>query len=236
MTIEADYSLEVDKNILNATQGKSFSRLLKRPRIAQIFEEILTQLPKLYEPKLIWDIFPVKNIQGKSFLLENGTVIGGGPVSYVMKEATQVILGVCTVGIRFDEKIDEYYQAGNNLAAVILDGIASFLVDQVRETFFKNMNQKLLNEGKFLSIPLCPGESAWDVSDHAKFFELLQPELISMSLKESMLMIPMKSLSFMLGVAAQPFKIKDKTRCDFCPMQAKCRYSQSKLGKTLCND
>ncbi len=235
MTIETDFSLEVDQNAISATQGKGFSSLLERPKIAKTFEEILGHLPNLYEPHLIWDIFSVKDIDEKSFLLENGTTIGGGPVSHVMKGATQVILGMCTVGIKFDVKIEEYYQSGKKLASVILDGVASFLVDQVRETFFKNITQKMLNEGKFLSIPLCPGESLWDVSDHTKFFKLLQPEQINMSLKESMLMIPMKSLSFMLGVAAQPFELKDKTRCDFCPMQAKCRYSQSKLGKTLCD-
>ena len=159
----------------------------------------------------------------------------GGPVIQVMKEASEIILGMCTVGIKFDKRLDEYRQSGNNLAIVILDSIANFLVDQVRETFFKQTILKYTNEGKFISIPLCPGESEWDISDHNRFFELLQPEQIDMKLKESMLMIPMKSLSFMIGIATQPFELNDKKRCDFCPMQKKCRYSQSERGKTLCN-
>jgi len=234
MTIERDFDLILDQKVLAATQGKRFSRLLEKPKIARIFDEILNKLPHLYEPQLIWDIFPVKNIIGNSFLLENGTVIGGGPVVHVMKEASEIILGMCTVGIKFDMQIDEYRQSGNNLAVVILDSIANFLVDQVREIFFNQINLKYGNEGKFISIPLCPGESEWNISDHNEFFKLLQPEQIGMKLKESMLMIPMKSLSFMIGIATQPFKLNDKKRCDFCPMQKKCRYSQLELGKTLC--
>jgi len=235
MTIERDFDLVLDQKVLAATQGKQFSRLLEKSKFSRIFDEILTKLPQLYEPQLIWDIFPVKNISRNSFLLENGITIGGGPVVHVMKEASEIILGICTVGIKFDIQINEYNRSGNNLAVVILDTIANFLVDQVRETFFKHINLKLRNEGKFISIPLCPGESEWDISDHKVYFELLRPEQIGMSLKKSMLMIPMKSLSFMIGIATQPFELNDKKRCDFCPMQIKCRYSQTELGKTLCN-
>ena len=235
MPIERDFDLILDQDILNTTQGKGFSRLLKRPKIAKTFEEIRSLLPELYEPQLIWDLFPIKNLTQSGFLLENGIFIGGGPVKEVMKEASELILGTCTVGPKFDEQINEYTQSGNNLAAVILDSIASFLVDQVRETFFSQNQVKLKQEGKFTSIPLCPGESEWSVEDHKVFFELLHPDQIGMSLRNSMLMIPMKSLSFMIGIGNEPFELGHKKRCDFCPLQSKCRYSQSELGKTLCN-
>ncbi len=235
MPIERDFDLVLDQKVLSATQGKGFARLLKRPKIAQIFAEIQADLPQFYEPQLIWDIFPVKQIDEDCFLLENGSKVGGGPVVQVMEEATHIIIGMCTVGPRCDAQIDKYSKEGNNLAAVILDGIASFLVDQIRETFFNQTAQKYKNQDKFSSIPLCPGESDWDVTDHSEFFALLRPEQIGMSLRTSMLMIPMKSLSFMIGVSDQPFALNDQKRCDFCPRRTKCRYSQSELGKTLCN-
>jgi len=148
MTIEQDFDLILDQKVLAATQGKRFSRLLEKPKIARIFDEILNNLPQLYEPQLIWDIFPINKIIGNSFLLKNGIVIGGGPVIQVMKEASEIILGMCTVGIKFDKQLDEYRHSGNNLAVVILESIANFLVDQVRETFFKQTILKYTNEGK----------------------------------------------------------------------------------------
>ena len=235
MPIERDFDLILDHKILSSTQGKGFSRLLKKHKIAQCFQDIILKLPYLYDPQLIWDTFSVKELTQNGFLLENGFKIGGGPVKEVMKEAAEIILGICTIGPKIDVQIEEYTQSGNNLAAVILDSIASFLVDQVREKFFNQTKLNLQQERKFYSIPLCPGESEWSVSDHKIFFELLHPEQIGMSLKESMLMIPMKSLSFMVGIADEPFELSHKKRCDFCPLQSKCRYSKSELGKSLCN-
>ncbi|WP_371802702.1 hypothetical protein [Candidatus Lokiarchaeum ossiferum] len=234
MPIERNFSLTLDHEELMKVLGQNFSQLLKKPKINQIFKDILSILPQLYEPQLIWDLFPVRGLTPTGFLLENGIKIGGGPVKEVMKEASIALLGICTIGSKFDEEINKMSQSGNNFGAVILDSIASFLVDQVRETFFSQTQLKIKREGKFNSIPLCPGESDWDVSDHKFFFDLLHPEQIGVSLKESMLMIPMKSLSFMIGVGNEPFRLDHKRRCDFCSLQPRCRYSQINNGRNLC--
>ncbi|UYP47183.1 hypothetical protein NEF87_003468 [Candidatus Lokiarchaeum ossiferum] len=234
MPIERNFNLTLNQEELLKILGNNFSQLLKKPKFSQIFCEIQSNLFQLFEPQLIWDLFPVKDLTPTGFLLESGVKIGGGPVKEVMGEASKVLLGICTIGPKFDEEINKFTQSGNIFEAVILESIASFLVDQVRETFFSQTQLKIKREGKFNSILLCPGESDWDVSDHKFFFDLLHPEQIGVSLKESMLMIPMKSLSFMIGVRNEPFRLDHKRRCDFCSLQPRCRYSQINNGRNLC--
>ena len=236
MPIDRDFPLIVDQKTLLALQGKKFSKLLeRRPAIARKFTTILEEVPNLYHPQLVWDRFAIKGIANGTFELVNGHFIGGGPVTQVMKEAQSVILGVCTLGITMDQKIAQFSQEGDLLAAVILDGVASYLVDQVRETFFLRLTDHLTKEGLFSSIPLCPGESEWTTADHATFFKLLTPIQIGMELKSSMLLIPMKSLSFMIGVSEEKFSLINAHHCDYCAMQHKCRHSQAESGKKLCN-
>ena len=236
MHIDRDFPLIVNQEALLATQGDNFSKLLQRhPSIARKFEAILTELPTLYRPELVWDRFDIKHISGETFELVNGKLIGGGPVIQVMKEATSVILGLCTIGMPMDHRIDRFSHEGDLMSAVILDGVASYLVDQIRETFFKNITSKLAEQGLYSSIPLCPGESTWEITDHATFFELLNPAQIGMTLKSSILMIPMKSLSFMIGVSEEKFSLTGVQRCDFCSMQYKCRHAQKKSGQKLCH-
>jgi len=235
MPIDRDFPLIVNQKALLATQGDNFSKLLqRRPVLARKFEAILADLPSLYHPQLVWDRFTIKGITGDTFELGNGQRIGGGPVIQVMREASSVILGVCTIGIDMDQKIDAS-QAEDLLGAVMLDGVASYLVDQVRETFFQRISHTLTEQGLFSSIPLCPGESEWETTDHETFFTLLHPDQIGMTLKSSMLMIPMKSLSFMIGVSEEKFSLTDVSRCDFCSLQYKCRHAQKESGHKLCD-
>jgi len=236
MSIDSDFPLIVNHKALLAIQGDNFSKLLQRhPAIARKFETILSDLPTLYHPQLVWDRFAIKNISGDNFELTNGHQIGGGPVIQVMKEATSVILGMCTIGMAMDQKIDQFNHDDDLMSAVLLDGVASYLVDQVRETFFQRITSSLTEQGLYTSIPLCPGESAWEITDHTIFFELLNPAQIGMTLKTSMLMIPMKSLSFMIGVSEEKFSLTGVQRCDFCSMQYKCRHAQKESGQKLCH-
>ena len=235
MPIDRDFPLILNEKAVLATQGDNFSMLVeRRPALARKFNAILADLPSLYHPQLLWDQFSINRITGDAFELTNGSLIGGGPVIQVMKEASSIILGVCTIGIDMDQKIDGFTQADDLLGAVMLDGVASYLVDQVRETFFQRMTNQLAEDGLYSSIPLCPGESAWEITDHATFYELLQPAQIGMTLKSSMLMIPMKSLSFMIGVSEEKFSLTDASRCDFCSLQYKCRHAQKESGQKLC--
>ena len=235
MSIDRDFPLIVNQEALLATQGDNFSKLLQRhPAIARKFDAILAGLPTSYHPQLVWDRFTIKDISRDSFELVNGHNIGGGPVIQVMKEATSVILGMCTIGMAMDQRIDKFNHDGDLMSAILLDGVASYLVDQVRETFFQRITSKLAEQDLYSSIPLCPGESAWEITDHTTFFELLNPAQIGMTLKSSMLMIPMKSLSFMIGVSEEKFSLTGVQRCDFCSMQYKCRHSQKESGQKLC--
>jgi len=130
MHIDRDFPLIVNQEALLATQGDNFSKLLqRRPAIERKFEAILLELPPLYRPQLVWDRFTIKNISGDTFELVNGHHIGGGPVIQVMKEATSVILGMCTLGMPMDHRIDQFSHDGDLMSAVILDGVATTVIE-----------------------------------------------------------------------------------------------------------
>jgi hypothetical protein len=55
-----------------------------------------------------------------------------------------------------------------------------------------------------------------------EIFDLLDSATIDVSLMESMLMIPRKSLTHILGIGAEMLELG--TSCDYCSLRETCRY------------
>jgi hypothetical protein len=77
--------------------------------------------------------------------------------------------------------------------------------------------------GWHLSLPLGPGESKWDIKGLKDIFDLVDSQQIGVRLTDSMLMVPMKSLSFVIGLNDQAFDIMGKSKCDYCMSKDTCR-------------
>ena len=110
------------------------------------------------------------------------------------------------------------------MEAILLDSTGSFLVDRLRNQFVDWYDESVSQQNMFMSLPMSPGESSWSISDQKTVFQLLDAKQIGLSLNESMLMVPMKTLSFVIGISDEKFHAKHKHRCEYCLMKNKCRY------------
>ena len=86
------------------------------------------------------------------------------------------------------------------------------------------MNRKIRgSRSNYVSQPLGPGLDDWSVVDGQPFlFSLLGGETAGITLLDSMLMTPIKSTSFIMGISKTPFR--EGSTCDFCNMKDSCRY------------
>lgn len=236
MEIKTDFQIPLDEKALIRSQGPRFERLLSRPGIGISFHLMKEKIGSLAKPALAWIRVPVLGLRHDKLVLGNrdpreekstDIEIGGESVVKVMKEATELVVAVCTLGSMVDTAIEKYQQDKEMMNAVILDNIANWMVDQVRQSFLNWLRVYLEPEEKFLSVALGPGE-AWDILDQKIIFKLMGEqtlkEQLGLELKPSMLMIPMKSLSFMVGLASEPFGIRNVSKCEFCLNKDKCRY------------
>jgi cobalamin-dependent methionine synthase I len=148
----------------------------------------------------------------------------------VLRGAEELIVAVCTIGPTVDEHVRDYQSQKDHFKAMMLDEVASWAVDQVRQGLYQDLEAELQAKGWRASTMLSPGESAWSVDDQRVIFEILNTSSIGVSLTDSCMMIPLKSLSMIMGIGNQPMGVEGLTNCDFCSMQDKCRYYQVRAG------
>jgi hypothetical protein len=87
-------------------------------------------------------------------------------------------------------------------------------------------------------MPLGPGESGWTLNDQHTICALLDPQQIGVTIDESFLLHPQKSLSFVVGIGKDTFFDPSRNRCDYCLLQERCRFTdfQIQLENALQND
>lgn len=122
-----------------------------------------------------------------------------------------VILCVCTLGAEVDRKI-KYLQRADMQKSLVFDACASAYLERRADNFEVGL-------GKNLTYRFCPGYGGSDISDIGYIFDLLKPEKIGITLLESNLMLPLKSMAGVIGVG----KTAKKT-CGNCFNFSACEY------------
>jgi hypothetical protein len=129
---------------------------------------------------------------------------GATPVEQVIEDAAGLALFAVTLGREVSERIDAHFEAGEMAEAYLLDQVASFATDELAHTAARHFLESCGPVEGAAVLPYSPGFCGWNVSGQRSLFERLIPGEIGITLTESCLMQPMKSVSGALILAPVP--------------------------------
>jgi hypothetical protein len=136
-------------------------------------------------------------------------VYGGGgcsldpsPVTLVVDRAERIALFAVTLAASVSRRIRQYFAARELAEGYLLDQIASFAADALASKAARRFAADL-SADHLAVLPYSPGYCGWSVSGQHPLFERLRPAEIGVTVNDSGLMQPIKSVSGVL-VAAPP--------------------------------
>lgn len=218
---------EITINDLFRAQGADYSKRSPRQNVVELNRRILEEAASLVRPKAVWKEVNVTGASEQELFLEDGLKFTGRLLARVAGTADKLIILAMTIGGALDERIAEYSQAGQTLEAFILDAAGSTFLAKSSITVFGQIETQYKSQGMSATFPLGPGHSYWNGLDDVRtIVNFLEAEQIGISLTESNLMIPRKSLAFVMGVGSNLPDFKGKTHCDFCNMQKNCNMKK----------
>jgi hypothetical protein len=104
-----------------------------------------------------------------------------------------------------------------------LDGLGSAAAEALAAQVAHHFEDGAEAEGLQASLPLSPGMVGWPVAEgQAELFALVDPGQAGIRLTENGMMVPRKSVSFVLGIGAG--LATHASACDFCNLRQTCRY------------
>lgn len=154
-------------------------------------------------------IFHKNRISIDNVVLESEKIIS----RYFMRAKSVAIL-LATIGEKPEKISKQLISEGDTLAGYILDSAASLAVERTADFVEQNLNDIADSFGLKATNRYSPGYCGWNVSDQHKLFLFLPEHFCGVKLNESALMIPIKSVSAIVGLGKDV--IKENYDCNLC--------------------
>jgi hypothetical protein len=206
--------------------GKGESFCLK-PEIRVILDELLDSLDDLHllEAAIVYEFHIISRLSYEGVVLENGIVLNGSLFNSILKSAREIAAVVCTIGRRLEERVAYFSAQKDSLRALLLDGIGSAAADSLVQKVCDVMRHEASSIGYQASSRISPGTPGFPISEQWKLFQLVPGEQIGVHLSSSLLMIPRKSVSTIIGIGPNMPIWTEAERCNRCNLNKSCLYT-----------
>lgn len=186
-------------------------------------EKIITDISQVCRPRYGYKIFPCQGIEKRSILLGDGRLATGGVITPYMSDAESFVIFVATAGVEYNHLLHTIRDSGDIVDEFIADAIGSEIAEAAGRALSEELSQCAEADGEYISNSYSPGYCGWHVSDQRSLFALLPEHPCGITLSESSLMNPIKSIS---GVIAKGPKVqKMPYGCEIC--EKKSCYKKS---------
>lgn len=190
--------------------------------IPQEMEETITRCEEevlhTARPRAVWrlfDLLPDGSLGGTVFTPK------GKDVPKLLETCTQVILMAATLGSE-TERLLRQRQVQRMGDAVILDAAASAAIENVCENVCMDLSERF--SPRYLTDRFSPGYGDFPFSQQREFFEVLDiTRQIGVSLSESGLMLPQKSVTALIGISDRPQPHRHRG-CPDCTLFETCQF------------
>ena len=187
--------------------------------------ELLSELERCEElmlrtarPRLVWRLF---SLAEDSALEGTDYRPAGEDIRAFLSDCDSVVLLAATLGTEAENLIRR--AAGRDMAeAVILDALGSAAIEAVCDNFCADLAAAFAP--RCLTDRFSPGYGDFPFSQQRDFFEILDiTRRIGVSLSESGLMLPQKSVTALIGVSDRPQPHRHRG-CASCTLFEACRF------------
>jgi hypothetical protein len=145
-----------------------------------------------------------------------------------LQGSDQLAFFVCTAGKTICEKAAFYLKGEDPVYGYIFDLLGSAIVEAACYKMQSHLKEVIESSGSKITNRYSPGYCHWSVADQHKLFSLLGETPCGVSLTDSSLMSPVKSVSGIIGIG--PDVRFREYQCTLC-LSENCAYRRLRPGK-----
>jgi hypothetical protein len=222
MNIIKNMDIEIPDDI-----GRDFLKKLMGGRLNSHLEEMLSEnrmvCIKALKPAALYESFSIDKIVDSSVYFESGHIFNGPNISKILKGSEFAVIFMLTLGKEIDDLIKKVRDGGDTLRTIIMDSVTTDMLGTVGDHVGRIIKNNIsVPEGYASTCPYSPGQYKWTIEEQKELFEMADGSKIGISLNQSYLMIPFKSVSGVYGFGPKDKINKTRVACDLCPRRENC--------------
>ncbi len=209
-----------------AVRYLGYGRNAADEKTSALIESAFKELDSAANPKFVYRIFDLTRTEG--------TCIGFGQVEIQsrslgrnLKGCEQIILFGATLGIGVDQLLAR--KSVTDMAyAVVAQACASALLEEYCDQCQEQIAEILRKEGRFLRPRFSPGYGDFPIDFQKQLMQILDcAKQIGLTMTESYMMTPVKSVTAVIGVSAQDAGCRS-VPCEECDKKD-CKYRRDNI-------
>ncbi len=151
-------------------------------------------------------------------------ILHGKDIKSHLDGCEKAVMMCATLGADID-KLIRISQITDMAKAVVLDSFASVAIEQVCQKVDELIAEKYPDY--YLTFRFSPGYGDYPIELQKDFLRILDaPRKIGLTVNDSFMLVPTKSVTAVLGLSKNPIEQK-KLGCAVCNMRDKCKYRRN---------
>jgi hypothetical protein len=214
MTLMND-PIQIDKDkILNRIGYNGGS--MPSSRIDSLVDDYIENYHDFIAPSFFHTIRDIKSVDGNRVDIGDSIILESYKVARLLERCEKVAFFACTIGNYLEDLAAYLADNGLILQATVLDAIGSGTVEKLAVWVEQSIRRDAGRDGFIVSRRFSPGYCDWDVSQQEMVFCALGNDVPGITLNESMLMVPQKSVSGIIGIGGPDKEIENYNPCITC--------------------
>lgn len=193
--------------------------------IQAMADRALAELFPLCRPRYVWRVFDLKS-PGEAVLRDSGLAFPGGDVPALLRDCGQCVLMAVTLGDA-PEGLIRRTRVRSQTRALILDACASAACEQACDQVQALIEAQLCPRPPYPTDRFSPGYGDLPLSLQPDILALLDaPRQIGLTVTETCLLLPRKSVTALFGLAGRPQGSRVRG-CARCSLRGSCSYRKA---------
>ncbi|NLT11686.1 MAG: hypothetical protein GXY06_04655 [Clostridiaceae bacterium] len=181
----------------------------------QLMDSVIEETLMVAEPKTVHRIFDIERRDGR-IVIPADIDLNTDDLKRLLIRSQAVMLIGGTLGLSIDRKL-RYYSKTDATRMIIMDAVASALIEEVCDTLQSNL------PFEHYTFRFSPGYGDVPLTMQKDLLRVLDAgRRIGLSLTSSLLMVPQKSITGVVGIGDK--ELNRNRSCDGCRLIEQCEY------------
>lgn len=174
-------------------------RELDEKNLGKEIKKIIEFAYGLIHGKACYSTFSISSISDNRVILDkSNTLIKGKKLVNILRDCKYCSLFVSTIGPELENRVSLMEQE-NPSGAYFLEHVGNWMAEYMAETVNNRIATEIIKDGFVPKKRYSAGYGDWPVTSQKEILELIEAQKIGVSLSESYIMIPRKSVSALIG-------------------------------------